>query len=403
MAKVYYTLPKIFKSMGTYLVDFYKNQIGKHFKPLQPSVIVLNVDYRCDARCVMCSNWKRGSEHELTVDEYDQMFQDPVYKDVENVNISGGEPTLRKDLPQIVAIVHQHIPKLKKIGISSTGINVYAHKILEEIARYCQKHNLALGIRISLDGVGKMHDEIRRIPNAFDKAMKTIHHLKALENDLDFSLGLSSTFSEHNYHECNKLHGFTSSMNIDTVYAPALVSGESYNNESTQEDVPVPPEGMAFLRRFYEKRIIEGSLLNGNTFFYTKYIQYLDEDGNIQRNMPCPFADQGLVIEPDGDLKYCLNSASIGNAIKKSSSEVYYNQDNLKERSKFTSTICRECLLPCFTLVSARKQIFPYLTFVKDALKIKIKEKFRKNLPEPAPPPQPASQDTLPKPDSKVV
>lgn len=378
MAKAYYTFPKIIKSLGTFIADFYKNQIGKYFKPLQPSVIVLNVDYRCDARCVMCSNWKRGSEHEMTVAEYDRTFQDPVYCDVENVNISGGEPTLRKELPQIIQTVHRHLPKLKKIGISSTGINVHAHKALEEIARYCQKNNIALGIRISLDGVGKMHDEIRRIPHAYEKAMKTIKHLKALEDELDFSLGISATFCDQNYHQCNELHELTSSMNLDTVYAPALDSDESYNSTNTEGDISIPDEGKKNLRKFYTERIKEGSLLNGNTFFYTKYIKFLDADGKIERDMPCPFSDQGIVIEPDGDMKYCLNSGTIGNTLKDSSSNIYYNKKNLEERSKFESTICRECLLPCFTLVSARKRVFPYLIFVFDAIKTKLSVKFDK-------------------------
>lgn len=396
MAKVSYTIPKIFQSMGNLVSDFYNNQIGKHFKPLLPTVIVLNVDYRCDARCVMCSNWKRGSEHEVTIEEYDRIFQDPVYTKVENVNISGGEPTLRKDLPQIVQTAHLRFPNMKKIGISSTGINKYASEILEEIARYCQKHNIALSIRISLDGVGKMHDEIRRIPNAYDKAMFTIKHLKSLETELDFSLGISSTFCLQNYNQCDELHELTSSLNIDTVYAPALESEESYNSTDTEGDFNIPEEGKKKLRRFYEDRIKEGSLLNGNTFFYTKYIKYLNANGKIERDMPCPFSDQGIVIEPDGDMKYCLNSGTIGNALKNTSSNIYYNPKNLEERSKFESTICRECLLPCFTLVSARKRIFPYLTFVVDALRTKLSVKMRKSTDQPQ---SPKSQDNNPKPN----
>ena len=50
----------------------------------------------------------------------------PFWGAVENLNISGGEPTTRNDLPEMVELFHRHLPRLRKIGINTTGLHAHA-------------------------------------------------------------------------------------------------------------------------------------------------------------------------------------------------------------------------------------------------------------------------------------
>ena len=57
---------------------------------------------------------------------------------VENLNISGGEPTTRNDLPEMVEMFHKRLPRLRKIGINTTGLTPHrAIPMLTRIVEFC--------------------------------------------------------------------------------------------------------------------------------------------------------------------------------------------------------------------------------------------------------------------------
>ena len=67
-------------------------------RPLMlPVNITVSVSYRCNSRCQTCNVWLLPND-DFTIDEWDRTFQSlgqaPYW-----FTFSGGEPTLRKDLP----------------------------------------------------------------------------------------------------------------------------------------------------------------------------------------------------------------------------------------------------------------------------------------------------------------
>ena len=73
--------------------------------------------YRCDSRCQMCYIWKNPTtaDSEIGIDVLSKL---PTGFD--NLNISGGEPTLRRDL---VELVDELQPKARITEISSNGLH----------------------------------------------------------------------------------------------------------------------------------------------------------------------------------------------------------------------------------------------------------------------------------------
>lgn len=95
---------------------------------------------------------------------------------VQTVLLCGGEPTTRKDLPQI-ARYFIDMGKIQTLIITSNGL--LQERLLHTIDYILEsKRNFQLRIPISLDGIPNVHDSIRRSPGGFHKAMST---LKALE------------------------------------------------------------------------------------------------------------------------------------------------------------------------------------------------------------------------------
>src|SRR4029453_9604422 len=122
--------------------DLAKSAIAQ-FRPIRPTVLIFNCTFVCDARCTMCSNWKRGNRKEdMSLAEIDQVMDHPFWGAVENLNISGGEPTTRNDLPEMVEMFQRHLPRLRKIGINPPGLTPHrAIPMLTRIVEFCAKHD----------------------------------------------------------------------------------------------------------------------------------------------------------------------------------------------------------------------------------------------------------------------
>ena len=60
-------------------------------------------------------------------------MDNPFWHAVENLNISGGEPTTRNDLPEIVELFVKRLPRLRKLGINTTGLT--PHRAIPMLTR----------------------------------------------------------------------------------------------------------------------------------------------------------------------------------------------------------------------------------------------------------------------------
>jgi len=95
-----------------------------------------------------------------------------------------------------------------------------------------------------------------------------------------------------------------------------------------------------------------------------------------KRKLTCPFAVEGLRVDPNGDVYYCFNSKSIGNIFQKDISSIYYDPKNLEYRKLIEKEICPNCTQDCFESVSFHKSLdvaIPF--FLRSFLKYKIFKK----------------------------
>ena len=75
-----------------------------------PRSAVVAVTMACQSRCTMCDIWQYGRGPEMTPADYRRLP-----RSLQEVNISGGEPFLRKDLPELVNTIREHIPGVRVI------------------------------------------------------------------------------------------------------------------------------------------------------------------------------------------------------------------------------------------------------------------------------------------------
>jgi MoaA/NifB/PqqE/SkfB family radical SAM enzyme len=342
------------------------------FTPIKPTVLIYNCTWVCDARCEMCNNWKHGDrKSDMTLDQLEPAMRHPFWGRVENLNISGGEPTTRNDLPEMVELFHRHLPRMRKIGINTTGLTPHrAIPMLTRIVEFCATKNLLLSIRVSLDGVGDVHDQVRHVQRGFDKACQTIEAMQALsDRHPHFQFGLASTIFGANLEDAQNILAWARTKKLDIVFNMLRFTDAMLNNLDLQQQVGFREREEQFMRDFFLNRVQEESLLSGQAF---TYLHYADMIANgYHRTMPCPFRTQGLLLNPYGDLYYCENSKSIGNVLTTPAEKLYFAAENLAHREEVKRSVCPTCLSPCQVNVGAMKQVVPYAKFLLRAYQVK--------------------------------
>jgi sulfatase maturation enzyme AslB (radical SAM superfamily) len=365
--------------------DLVNTFVSARIHPIRPTVLIYNCTWVCDAKCTMCNNWKWGDrKSDMTLAQLEPVMDSPFWGAVENLNISGGEPTTRLDLPEMVEMFQRHLPRLRKIGINTTGLTpARAIPMLTRIVKFCAEHELLISIRVSLDGIGDVHDQVRAVKNGFDRASKTIEAMQALAAEHpNFSFGIASTIFAKNLEDAENILAWARTKHLDVVFNMLRFTDAMLHNGGLKESIGFQEREESFMRRFFLDRVKEESVLSGQAFMYLHYADMIAN--GYHRTMPCPFQSQGLLLNPNGDLHYCENSQKIGNVLDTPAETLYYDAENLKHRQHIKDEICPTCLSPCQVNVGAMKQFVPYAKFLKRAYQVK-KDTSRhlETLPEP--------------------
>lgn len=154
--------------------------------------VCLILTYRCNARCMMCNVWKNPS---VPADEISLREFEKIPFGVNIINLTGGEPTLRADLADIVDLLY---PRTSKLEISSNGL--HPEKIYPLIQKYPD-----IRVRFSLEGFEETSNLIRGEKNGFQTKVDGLHKLQELGGT---DLGFAITIQDENVDQLVELFEF---------------------------------------------------------------------------------------------------------------------------------------------------------------------------------------------------
>jgi MoaA/NifB/PqqE/SkfB family radical SAM enzyme len=135
----------------------------------RPILVHFEVTMRCNARCSFCDYWKTPSDtrsHELNSFADAARYFNPML-----ITFTGGEPTLRPDLEDIVAEVSAAV-KVKYITLLTHGARLTPERGVSLWNAGVNQFN------ISLDFLDGRHDEARGIPNLTRRILDTVPALR---------------------------------------------------------------------------------------------------------------------------------------------------------------------------------------------------------------------------------
>lgn len=173
------------KELPSHLLQFSEDK-----KP----VVVWNVTSACNLACVHCyaSAGKGRSQGELSKKQGFELIEDLKGYGSPVILFSGGEPLLRKDLPEL-------IEKAVKSGIRAV-ISTNGTLITQDLAMKLSDYGLSY-IGVSLDGIGDVNDSFRGVAGSFNAAMKGIYN--AMHEGI--KVGLRFTMNRRNVGEVPKI------------------------------------------------------------------------------------------------------------------------------------------------------------------------------------------------------
>lgn len=252
-----------------------------------PVACVLAVTYRCDARCRICDIWRRyvDPDDELAPQDYAWLP-----RSLRSVNLSGGEPFMRDDLPEIVRVVRRTCPDAR-IVVSTNGLA--PERIERAVASMGD-----VAVRISLDAAGPLHDEIRGVEGAFEKAMETTRRLKALGVP---DLGLAATSSGANPGALIAVRDLADELGVEFI-ASAVHSSPIYFGPHGG-DRPRSHDSVEELASIMRHDLASGRPRDWAKAYYMRGL--IDYVRGRRRRLPCRAGVDFFFLDPWGTVYPC--------------------------------------------------------------------------------------------------
>lgn len=280
---------------------------------LLPFSLVASVSFRCNSKCKTCGVWRKPSD-EMSAEEWRTVFaglgRSPFY-----LTFTGGEPFIRPDFHDIV-IAGAEECRPAVITIPTNGL--LTRRIVDQVERICRAASYSkIGLNLSLDGIGKEHDEIRNVPGNWDRAMETWQGLKELQaRHENLVLSVHTVVSRFNTHRIREI-----------VEGLEFLEPDSYITEVAEERVeldtvgweitPTPEEygPIADYLSARAKAVTTTGLARLTQAFRAQYYQLarriLTEQTQV---IPCHAGWASGHIAPNGDVwTCCIRAEPVGN------------------------------------------------------------------------------------------
>ena len=337
---------KAYKGISA-LRGMYEYNILSNFRSLPPKEMIINLTYWCNSRCKMCNIWQVRPKNEMSFEEWEKVMKDPVFKTIEALTISGGEATLHPKFFELSELFVKSMPKLYQLNVITNGFMTdYIVERVKKLITLCKQNNVHLNISVSIDGIGKVHEDIRRIPNAFEKSSRTLLELKKLQKKHDFSIGSGSLLLRQNLDKIDDVKKWFKKNDIPLNFQIVGFHETFVDNLETQKDLDFKATQNKLLIKTLQKLAKSEKKLDFQSYYWKDLIG-MYRDG-LPRTTPCPFQKDQFVLDSWGDVYYCLSVPKIGNCRKTGNvSRIYYGKKNEAYRKKLTNTACLKCNSGC--------------------------------------------------------
>lgn len=301
-----------------------------------PPFLILFINSLCNMRCEHCFYWQQLNQpDDLTLEEIVRLSED--LGPIENLNLSGGEPFLRKEF---AAICRQFIVRngVREIYVPTNAY--FPERTIAALRGVLEEPSLKLfGVELSLDGMPRFHDEFRKTPNSFRNAMRTYDELvKLQQEDSRLQIHAISTATESNMGEIRQLTTFLfDRCPAMTHHNLAIIRGDRKNPTLGGPALEEYKALYQYMRRLWSER--EASRQGSIVEPMLQWVKLRSAEQSRQV-VPCRAGVLSAVIHANGDVGVCEQRPPIGNLRQQSFREIWAAAETARIRRSIAD---REC------------------------------------------------------------
>ena len=284
--------------------------------------VILFTTGKCNAKCAMCfySNDMEQKHEDLSFAEIKKISESAG--EFKRLLLSGGEPTMREDLPEILEMLYNN-NHITDLNLPTNGMK--PDRVVEWISRLRKScPDLNITISVSLDGFGQTHDTQRGVVS-FYRAIETLKKLdEHFRDDGLVITNIATIITKYNVQEIIDFVAWVYgrfNVSTHTIEAARGNTREAGVKILTEKSLIAIQDRIAPYYLYYARRIGEGMNFIGRgltKFFYVGLMRamYNLRAKNVEKptswEMDCTAGETTLVIDYDGRFRACELRDPIG-------------------------------------------------------------------------------------------
>lgn len=304
-----------------------------------PEVLQLPVNDICNSRCEMCFIWEQKRGKELSGQELARVLSDPLFRRVHSVGLNGGEPTLRRDLPELAVAAAESLPELTGVSLITNAIQQRAVlRSIEELRDVTARFGLHFDVMVSLDGVGEVHDRVRGRRGNFESAVEVISEVRS--RGLCDSIRVGCTITDTNAMHGQELLDWAIDNDIYARFRVAVSHNRLYNR-GRDANYALSDERLFHVLQLLDRLVRDYEPDERRRTFYSSLIDQLAY--GQPRRAGCAWRNHGVTLASDGGLAFCaVESPTLGSTLDQPAERLF--QRGLPILDEIVADKCAGCL-----------------------------------------------------------
>lgn len=301
-----------------------------------PPFLILFINSVCNLRCEHCFYWESlNKKDDLTFDEIIAFARE--YGNFENLNLSGGEPFIRKELDEICRFFIRN-NQVKQIYIPTNAY--FPDKMKRHIEGILKEPALQLlVIEISLDGMSEYHNRLRGDNKSFEKAIESYKMLEEIQRkDGRLRIHSISTVTSENATEIRSLTEFLykkcPAMDHHSV---AIIRGDRKNQTLQAPQLKAYRNLWKYVAALWKDRE-EGRF--GSSVEPMLQWAKCKIAMKQQQVIPCLAGILSAVVYANGDVSFCESHSPLGNLRKNRFFEIWLSPEAERLRRDIKARTC---------------------------------------------------------------
>ncbi len=262
------------------------------------------------------------------------------------LDVTGGEPFLRRDFEEVVAGILRAAPRLHMLHFPTNGW--FTERTVNLCRRIAERWpKVSLVVTVSLDGPSAVHDRMRGRQGSFERAFQTFQALRDLPG---IEVYVGTTLSEANVSHIDALgdelrRRLPDFADTEWHWNWLQVSEHFFANEELAEEVDRLREHRGLLRRQLRRRGTPKSLVDLMELLFLINLDGVHRGEEL--GVPCQALRSAAFVSPEGQLYPChvwnkpLGDVRNGIEVLWQSTEVH------RAREQALALQCGGCFTPC--------------------------------------------------------